>query len=166
MCKLFPCIPIFRGFFWLKSVKRNVFAMGLKNAMLPMKSVFINVKKGISELGASLAANHTIIVAEVFLKLAVLDKSSALNKSKAAIPPLFNGPEVLPSASGKVKLFAKNFSMNSIFDDSGISLPVFSFRTTLKLHNISVTPKMFKKVITNLDLSKASGTDCIPMLVL
>ena len=28
--------------------------MGLKNAMLPMKSVFINVKKGINELGASL----------------------------------------------------------------------------------------------------------------
>ena len=33
--------------------------MGLKNAMLPMKSVFINVKKGINELGASLAAKHT-----------------------------------------------------------------------------------------------------------
>ena len=50
--------------------------------------------------------------------------NSVLNKGKSAIPPLFNGPEVLPSASGKAKLFAKNFSKNSNFDGSGISLPV------------------------------------------
>ena len=41
-----------------------------------------------------------------------------------------------------------------------------SFRANLKLHNISITPKMVKKVITNLDSSKASGPDCIPMVVL
>ena len=34
--------------------------------------------------------------------------NSFLNKSKSAIPPLFSGPEVLPSASDKAKLFAKN----------------------------------------------------------
>ena len=79
---------------------------------------------------------------------------------------LFNGPEVLPSASEKAKLFAENFSKDSNLDDSGISLPVFSSRTNLKLHNISVTPKMVKKVITNLDLAKASGPDCIPVVVL
>ena len=85
---------------------------------------------------------------------------------KCAIPPLFNGPEVLSSASDKPKLFAKNFSKNSNLDDSGISLPVFLSRTNLKLHNISKTPKMVKKVITNLDSSKASGPDCIPVVVL
>ena len=47
-----------------------------------------------------------------------------------------------------------------------ISLPVFPSRTSLKLHNISVTPKMVKKVIMNLDLSKASGPDGIPVVVL
>ena len=31
---------------------------------------------------------------------------------------------------------------------------------------ISVTPKMVKKVIMNLDLSKASGPDCIPVVAL
>ena len=36
----------------------------------------------------------------------------------------------------------------------------------MKLHNISVTPKMVKKIITNLDLSKASGPDCISVMVL
>ena len=45
----------------------------------------------------------------------------------------------------KAKLFAQNFSKNCNLDDSGISLPVFPSRTNLKLHNISVTPKMVKK---------------------
>ena len=67
---------------------------------------------------------------------------SVLNKGKSAIPPLFNGPEVLSSASDKAKLFAENFFKNSNLDDSGISLLVFLSGTNLKLHNISVTPKM------------------------
>ena len=71
------------------------------------------------------------------------------------------------SASDKeAKLFAENFSKNSNFNDSGISLPVSPSRTNLKLHNISVTPKMVKKVIMNLDLSKTSCPDCIPVVLL
>ena len=73
---------------------------------------------------------------------------------------------VLPSASDKAKLFAENFSLNSNLDDSGISLPVFPSRTNLNLHNISVTPKMIKKVIMDLDLLKASDPDCIPVVSL
>ena len=56
--------------------------------------------------------------------------------------------------------------MNSNLDDSGISLPVFPSRTNLKLHNIYVTPKMIRKVIMDLGLSKTSGPDCIPVVVL
>ena len=89
-----------------------------------------------------------------------------LNKGKSAIPSLFNGLEALSSASDKAKLFAENVSKNSNLDDSGISLPVFPSRTNLKLPNISVSSKMVKKVIMNLDLSKASGPDCIPVVVL
>ena len=92
--------------------------------------------------------------------------NSVLNKGKSAIPPLFNGPEVLSSASDKAKSFAENFSLNSNLDHSGISLPVFPSRTNLKLHNISVTPKMVRKVVMNLDLSKASGPNCISVVVL
>ena len=51
--------------------------------------------------------------------------NSVLNKGKFAIPPLFNSPAVLSTASDKAKLFAKNFSRNSNLDDSVISLPVF-----------------------------------------
>ena len=64
-------------------------------------------------------------------------------------------------ASDKAKLSAKNFSKNSNLDELGISLPVFPSRTNLKLHNINIT-RMAKKVIINLDSSKASGPDCIP----
>ena len=67
---------------------------------------------------------------------------------------------MLPSASDKAKLFAKNFSENSNIDDSGFSLPVFLSRTNLKLHNISVTSKMVKKFMMNLD------PDCIAVVVL
>ena len=80
-------------------------------------------------------------------------------------PPLFNDLEVLSSASDKAKLFAENFSKNSNFDDSGISLSVFPSRTNLKLH-IYVTSTMVEKVIMNCDLSKASGPDCIAVVVL
>ena len=61
---------------------------------------------------------------------------------------------------------AKNFPKNSNLDDSGIYLPVYPSRTNLKLHNIYVNPKMVKKVITNLDSSKTSSPDCIPVMVL
>ena len=78
-------------------------------------------------------------------------------KSESATPPLFTEQEVLSSESDKAKLFAKNFPKSSNLDDLGISLPVFPFRTNLKLHNISVTNKMVIRVITILDSSKVSG---------
>ena len=73
---------------------------------------------------------------------------------------------MLFSASDKAKLFPKNLSKNSNLEDSGISLPVFPSRTNLKLHDISITPKMVKKIITSLDSSKASGPGCVPVMVL
>ena len=82
------------------------------------------------------------------------------------MPPLFNGPEVLSSASDKTKLFVKIFFKNSNLDDSGISLPGLSPRSNLKLHKISVTLKMVKRIITNLDSSKAFGPNCIPVMIL
>ena len=73
---------------------------------------------------------------------------------------------MLSSASDKVKLLAENFCKNSNLEDSGIPLPAFPSRTNLKPHNISITPKMVKKVIRNRDSSKASGHDCILEVVL
>ena len=73
---------------------------------------------------------------------------------------------MLSSGSDEAKLFAENFSLNSNLDGSGVSLPLFPSRTNLKLHNVSVTPKMVRKVVMNLDLSKVSSPDCIPVVVL
>ena len=53
--------------------------------------------------------------------------NSVLKKSKSAIPPPFNGSEVLSSASDKAKLFAKNFSKNSNLNESGYDFTCFPF---------------------------------------
>ena len=42
------------------------------------------------------------------------------------------------------------------------TLPCIS---NLILHNILVTSKLIKKLITDLDLPKRSSTDCIPVIV-
>ena len=47
-----------------------------------------------------------------------------------------------------------------------MTLPAFTSRTNLKLYDISVTSKMVKKFITNLDSSKASVSDCILVVLL
>ena len=49
-------------------------------------------------------------------------------------------------------------------DDLSLSLLVFPSRTHLKLHEICVSPKMVKKIITYLDSSKVSGPNCIPVV--
>ena len=73
---------------------------------------------------------------------------------------------MLSSASDKAKFFAINFSWNSNLDDSVISPPVFHSRTNQKLHNISVTHSLIKKVITNLDLSKTCSPNFISVVIL
>ena len=51
MCRLFPCIPIFRWFLLLKSAKRM--------CLLLVKSVCFGVKKGRSEFWRQVAQKHT-----------------------------------------------------------------------------------------------------------
>ena len=68
-------------------------------------------------------------------------------------------------------MFTKNVFNNSNLEDSAVHLPVFHSRANqklngTKLHNISITPKMIKMVITNLGLSKAPGPDYFLVVVL
>ena len=63
---------------------------------------------------------------------------------------------MLPSASDKAKLLKTFLKTLILISQVGISLPVFSSRANLKVHNISVTPKVVAKVMMNLDLSKVS----------
>ena len=92
--------------------------------------------------------------------------NGVLSAGNFIIPPIFHGPEALSSASDKRNFLAKKCSKKSNLYESGVSLPVFSFTAKLILHNASVLPKFIKKVITNLNLSKVSGSDCNPMLAL
>ena len=85
--------------------------------------------------------------------------NSVLIKDKSVIFALFNNSEVLTSGSNKIRLLE-----NSGFDDSCTSLPPVPSITNLKLHNISLTPKLVKKIITNLDSSRKSGFECISVV--
>ena len=66
-------------------------------------------------------------------------------------------------------LTKQNFSQKSNLDDSGISSSAFHFRTILTeqyFFNWIIFLLLVKKVINNLDLSRASGPGCIPVMVL
>ena len=64
---------------------------------------------------------------------------------------------MLSFASSKAKLFIEILSENCNLDDSGSFLFVSPSRTNMKLHNTHVTPNIAKKVMTDLNFSKASG---------
>ena len=76
--------------------------------------------------------------------------NSVFNKSKCTMFLLLNDPVLISSASIKQNCFAKIFSKISDLDHSNISSLVFPSRTYLKLHNISVSPKMVQKVVQTL----------------
>ena len=91
------------------------------------------------------------------------------SKKVNKIPPPCNGPEVLSSTSDVAKLLAETWSENSQLDIRCSSIPTFPYRTNLKLHDISITPKMVKvvKMIINvLVFSVISAIGFIPGEVL
>ena len=92
--------------------------------------------------------------------------NSILNRGKSAIPPLFNGPEVLTASMDKANLFARNFSNNSTLDDSFHALPDFPLRTEQRLCSRKITARMVANAILDLDAFKATGPDKIPSIVL
>ena len=73
--------------------------------------------------------------------------------------------EVLTFVFDKARLLTNNFVQNS-FDYSCISLSAFNSGTYLRLHSISQNPKLVKKIIRNLNLSKDSNLDSIPVVVM
>ena len=125
-------------------------------AAIVHRNHFFRLYLKLNLLNLKQSSGRLVIAAKGFLKLPNLhtllkQKSPSLPRNLALgtlgellivfstklslLNPLFNRPEVLSSASDKAKLFAKNFSKNSNLDDSGISLPVFPWRTNLKLQN-------------------------------
>ena len=56
--------------------------------------------------------------------------------------------------------------MNSTLDDSNNPLPDFPSQTAYSIANFKVTVKEVSKLIRDLDVSKATGPDEIPVVVL
>ena len=59
MCRLFPCIPIFKGFFLLKVQKGCVYVIMLKTSLVLVKIYVLVGKKGISRLVSQVAPKST-----------------------------------------------------------------------------------------------------------
>ena len=59
MGRLFPCIPVFRGGVYLKSVKKCVCVARLKMTLMLVKNVCFGVKKGMSKFWCWVDQNHT-----------------------------------------------------------------------------------------------------------
>ena len=92
---------------------------------------------------------------------------SPLSQATPLLPPPRPTWNMLSFASDKAEFVAEIVSENSYFGDSGIFMPAFPFRSSLKLHDNPVTSKIVKGCwfITDVDSSKASGT-YIPKVVL
>ena len=91
--------------------------------------------------------------------------NSVLNRGKSSVPPLFNGPEVLITSTDKANLFARNFPCNSTFDDGSQQLPDFPTRTEQRLSSKKITFKMVSHAIYDLDESRATSLDRIPLFL-
>ena len=125
----------------------------------------------INLLNLKLSSDRLVLLAKGFLKLPNLhmpltQKSPSLHRNLG----LETFGELLIVFSTKANLLYFLYSMDRRccllhLKRQNYLLKTFP-RTNLKLHNISITPKMVKKVIMNLDLSKASGPDCIPVVYL
>ena len=86
-----------------------------------------------------------------------------LSLSRNLVPETFGELLIMFSASDKTKSVSEIFSENS---DLEIFLPAFSSRTTLRLYDTPAIPKLVKEAITDLDLSRTAGLDCISEVVL
>ena len=78
MYRLVLCVPIFRGFFWVKVRKGCVYVIMLKIALVLVKNVFFGLKKGISRLLHWIAQKHTVCVIVKKLKFIKEQKARGL----------------------------------------------------------------------------------------
>ena len=85
---------------------------------------------------------------------------------KSSIPTLINGPEIVSSSADKAKIFASIFASNSTLDDQGHEVPFFPTVSENQIDTPWVTAKDVARRIRELESSKATGPDKIPVVVL
>ena len=90
-----------------------------------------------------------------------------LKKSKSSSTPLVNvDGSVSVSSDSKAQRLCDQFASNSTINDTGVQLPTFPPRTQHSLPLPRISSKRVQKIIFQLDSSKASGPDSIPVTVL
>ena len=90
-----------------------------------------------------------------------------LNKSKSSSTPLVNADgSVSASSYSKAQRLCDQFASNSTISDAGVELPTFPSRTQHSLSLPLISSKRVRKLIFELDSTKASGPDNIPVTVL
>ena len=92
-----------------------------------------------------------------------LTKSLLNNKTQTSIPPLFEENAVVTDAAHKAGIFNAFFAQNSRLppNASNHPLPPFEYITDQRLESFFVTPGDVHKVLTRLNVSKATGPDSI-----
>ena len=97
--------------------RNNFFCLYQQKKSSPSKGKFRQVGNHCKRILEAAKLAYANKVPVTFKKLGFLNiwriANSVLNKSKSALPPLFNGPDWLFSPSDKAKLFAKIFTQDS-----------------------------------------------------
>lgn len=88
-----------------------------------------------------------------------------LNRGKASVPTIIDGPRIILSSSDKAKLFANIFGFNSRLDDKGNALTNLSPITEQKLSYLYHGLGSFE-IYQRFDSKMDSGSDKIPEVVL
>ena len=92
--------------------------------------------------------------------------NKVLGRGKAAIPTLIEGPTQVISSTDKANIFASKFAAHSTLNDLGYPLPDFPPVTDEKLSDFKVSAGQVESLIKELDATKATGPDNIPVVVL
>ena len=92
--------------------------------------------------------------------------NKVLGRGKAAIPTLIEGPTQVISSTDKANIFASKFAAHSTLDDLGCPLPDFPPVTDERLSDFKVSAGQVASLIKELDATKATGPDNIPVVVL
>lgn len=95
-----------------------------------------------------------------------LAKSIGQNFCKSTFPPLISGEEIISTAQGKAELFASQFAENSTLNPPpNAQLPSIP-RVAHTMSDIIFKTKKVQKILSSLNIRKASGPDGIPAIVL
>ena len=92
--------------------------------------------------------------------------NKVLGRGKASIPTLVEGPTQVISSTDKASIFASKFASHSTLDDQGCLPPDFPPLTDERLCDLKVSAGQISKLIKELDSTKATGPDSIPVVVL